>query len=388
LHPATRTHAKKDPINIIIITKSDTMMKKTTTIPFFLSMGAALTTDAFVIVGPRGTCGIGRSSSSSSSTHLFLAAVGDGGTVEGEDVLARIQREYRELQERLLRDLVVTHDYEDAGRLEEQLVEKAAEAAAVRRAQLLRKLSDAEGELQRAVSGKLHARILREAVREEAAQAERDRNWRLVADDHELERDAEIAEYRSEYHAELAEQKERSAVRLLRKLQDYESRLQQALQDMRALHKSGGSMSLQERIQVVSAQHEDLLDKIKAVIDSDIAGQNRQQVADSIKEHWKEEELHKQEFEHALDTDPDLADVVRHKKKPARPDYMEREAHKHDSLLNEIQHSIDTDPDLTDVVGKQQTIKKDYLEKEARKHDSLLDEIQHSINNDPDLTVP
>jgi len=54
------------------------------------------------------------------------------------------------------------------------------------------------------------------------------------------------------------------------------------------------------------------------------------------------------EIEHALETDPDLANIVTKKeKKRVNRNFMEKEKHMHDSLLTEVEHAIDTDPDLS-----------------------------------------
>ena len=101
---------------------------------------------------------------------------------------------------------------------------------------------------------------------------------------------------------------------------------------------------------------------------------------------WKDEADRLHNLEHALVTDPDLAGCVKPPKR-AQKMYIEKEAHKHDSLHAEIQHALETDPDLVNIVGRDKKINNQFMEKEAHVHDSLFDEIEHSLDNDPYLSM-
>jgi len=106
-----------------------------------------------------------------------------------------------------------------------------------------------------------------------------------------------------------------------------------------------------------------------------------------IYQEWKEEAAHMDAIEHSVESDADLMGIFEQKRKK-KPLYMERECHRHDSLLNEIEHSIDNDSYLYQIAAKKggaQIINKEYITNESHRHDSLLDEIAHSIDNDPYL---
>jgi len=105
-----------------------------------------------------------------------------------------------------------------------------------------------------------------------------------------------------------------------------------------------------------------------------------------IYQEWREEAAHMDAMEHSVESDADLAGVFEQKKRKS-PHYMNREAHRHDSLLREIEHSIDTDSYLCNSMSKSaMQINQEYIDNEAHRHDSLLDEIAHSVDSDPYLT--
>ena len=139
-------------------------------------------------------------------------------------------------------------------------------------------------------------------------------------------------------------------------------------------------------------------------------------------------------IEASIDKDPYLAaqaasvDSLQHDRNVN--EWRSKEAHRHDSLLEEIEHAIDSDPylaakedvDTSKTTGRAQKKRpqqrqsmdkitasidkdpvlaaqaasvdslqhdrdvKEWKNKEAHRHDSLLDEIEHSIDNDPTLT--
>lgn len=117
------------------------------------------------------------------------------------------------------------------------------------------------------------------------------------------------------------------------------------------------------------------------------ARKNKDLQIEKVQEQWVEEEAFLTAFEHSLEEDHDLENVVDHTT-TISPIFMEKESHRHDSLLDEIEHSIDSDADLDGVVshGRSQLhVNEGFMEREAHKHDSLLNEIEHSISTDPDL---
>lgn len=88
-------------------------------------------------------------------------------------------------------------------------------------------------------------------------------------------------------------------------------------------------------------------------------------------------------MEHSLETDPDLAGLVEPAHDPNYK-YLDQEAHRHDSLVNEIEHAVFNDPDLANVVSprSKKTVNQGFMDKEAHVHDSLLNEIEHALDSD------
>jgi len=322
------------------------MMMSISTTLLFLFFGLAATTTSFsnaFVVLPGGTTarrcpkmllGQGSGTSSSSSSPVTSGLMGD----VDDQALDRIRHEYKELQEKLLRDLVLTHDDAEAADIEEEMIEKAAQAAAV----LRHKLSG---------SGS----------------------------------------------TDLSEQ-----------LREYEQRLLRALRDIRSVRHEALIDDKAVSSKVQDAMHEEFLDKVQRTIDSDealsnLVGQHEELsgVLGQKANEWTEQDTsYLNRVEEALETDPDLLGVVDRAKKSAavvreNKVYMDKEAHRHDSLQREIEHAIDSDPDLVAISGKASAtgtfgaaVDADaaYMEKEAHRHDSLPNEIEHSIDTDPDLT--
>jgi len=220
-----------------------------------------------------------------------------------------------------------------------------------------------------------------EFIGEQYEDMERLREQSVVHADQMLEEDNEILEYQAEYHRELAQEKEQTAVKLLRRLHDYEARLELVLQDIRAL-KLGKPTA--EMVRKEASKQMAFLDQVKrSVFDSDETLLDWKDKSDVYKK-WAEEETHLKGMVHAIDTDPDLSNVVKHKEAAENKVYMEKESHKHDSLLDEIEHSIATDPDLANISSNEgvKTTSNYHMAHEAHVHDSLLNEVEHSIDND------
>jgi len=380
-------HANKQKIEE---RKTKITMKTT----FLLLCGLTASTSAFVVApAGRSCCRI----------RFALGATSNTNNDDDARLLAQIQHDYKELQEKLLCDIVLTHNDNEAQEIEERMVEKAAQAAAVQRYQLTRILGEAERHLGQAVDDIWRARALKDQAHNEAAQVERDevllessidepaenmerlRDQAVVHADHQLEEDAEILEMQGEYHRELAEQEERNAARLLRRLEDYENRLKEVLKEMRSIKATGHPIHKE----VVKQQK--FLDDIKWIVDSDESLLSLRQKLAPVQDKWKKEFENLQKMEHSVESDPDLSNLMDHVPKTEHINkvFMEQESHVHDSLLNEIQHAIDTDADLEGVVAHRdkKTVQKGYMEREMHKHDSALNEIEHSIATDPDLST-
>lgn len=128
-----------------------------------------------------------------------------------------------------------------------------------------------------------------------------------------------------------------------------------------------------------------------SALNSKTSGQTAQEQLHDLdlarRHEWGEEAAHLRAMEHSIEDDADLDGVVKHKK-TVQKYYVEKESHLHDSLFSEIEHAIDTDPDLANVVAKKERkmINNNFMENEAHVHDSLLTEIEHAIDTDPDLS--
>ena len=113
------------------------------------------------------------------------------------------------------------------------------------------------------------------------------------------------------------------------------------------------------------------------------------EVVSDFQHQWEEEEAHLKAYEKAVMDDPDLENIVEHVGMTNKQ-YMDQEAHKHDSFLAEVEHAIENDPYLDGVVHEDHHtsaagVNSGHMEREAHKHDSLWNEIESSIANDPDL---
>ncbi|CAB9517422.1 expressed unknown protein [Seminavis robusta] len=108
---------------------------------------------------------------------------------------------------------------------------------------------------------------------------------------------------------------------------------------------------------------------------------------DEAHHEWAEEAKRIHQVEHSLESDAYLAGLVEPSKE-AQKAFIDKEAHRHDSLFAEVAHAIENDPDLANIVAEKddKVVNPSFMEQEAHVHDSLLNEIAHSLDNDPDLT--
>jgi len=109
---------------------------------------------------------------------------------------------------------------------------------------------------------------------------------------------------------------------------------------------------------------------------------------ETVRKEWKEQAEHLRAMENSIDQDHDLDGLVEHTKKTNKI-VLEKEAHVHDSLISEIEHALETDPDLANIVTKKEKkrVNRNFMEKEKHMHDSLLTEVEHAIDTDPDLSM-
>jgi hypothetical protein len=97
---------------------------------------------------------------------------------------------------------------------------------------------------------------------------------------------------------------------------------------------------------------------------------------------WIDEATRLERIEKSVLTDPDLTPFVEEPRKKTDRTFMYREAHRHDSFLAEVEHAIDTDPDLSNIVGDTRL----DLARKAKLHDTMpLHGMEDSIDRVPDL---
>ena len=76
---------------------------------------------------------------------------------------------------------------------------------------------------------------------------------------------------------------------------------------------------------------------------------------DRMVEEWHQQAAQLSKYEQSLFSDGYLSDLVvddheqKKKNKAANKMFMEKEMHRHDSLLHEIQHAMESDPDLDGI---------------------------------------
>jgi hypothetical protein len=231
---------------------------------FLLFLSAALT-DAFVLLP------FNKSSVAASVTALKITSY-DG-------ILARLQNEYKELQQTLLDDLA-THKKVEADQVAETILEKAVDVAAVQRYQQMDIIDEAQKELMHASDDRMRAHALHEQAHAEAVSAEREaasvesidaayedkerlRDLSVAHASHKLENDAEDLVIKSAFKELEASSKMEAAAELLKQLEENEALLKDSLKQMRDFR---NTKAMEEWKKTEAPKHEMFLGKVKALM--------------------------------------------------------------------------------------------------------------------------
>ena len=193
-----------------------------------------------------------------------------------DGVLARLQNEYKELQQTLLDDLAVNRKVE-ADQVAETILEKAVDVAAVQRYEQMEIIDEASKELMHASDDKVRAHALHEQAHVEAMSAEREaafvesidagyedlerlRDLSVAHAAHHLENNAKDLEIESAFKELEASSKMEAAAELLKQLEENEAQLKDSLKQMRDRR---NTKAMEEWKKTEAPKHDMFLDKVK-----------------------------------------------------------------------------------------------------------------------------
>jgi hypothetical protein len=226
--------------------------------------------DAFVLLSPK----------------LGVASVAVLRSTSYDDVLARLQYEYEDLQETLIRDLAM-HKEVEAEQVAQAILEKAVDVADVQRHKQMDIIDEAQKELIHASDDKMRAHALHEQAHAEALSADREaallesfdagyddlerlRDLSVAHASHNLENDAEELEmYSSFKELEASAKKEKADVRL-KLLERNEAQLKDYLKQLRDFHYKKAAeewgKAKEEWEKTEAPKHDEFLDKVKELM--------------------------------------------------------------------------------------------------------------------------
>ena len=166
-----------------------------------------------------------------------------------DEAIARLQKEYRELQDVLLQDLE-QHQMAEAKEVSEEMFEKAAELTAFQKYQQEEKLEEANEHLQKAIGDLEQAQALQEQAHADAEWSQDEANMveSLEAGYEDLERLRDLSVHHAAQHLEEdarelvmeatfqeleAQAEQEDAVNLLRKLEHNERLLKDTIKQLK-----------------------------------------------------------------------------------------------------------------------------------------------------------
>ncbi|CAB9526741.1 expressed unknown protein [Seminavis robusta] len=114
---------------------------------------AVVATEAFVVVPHRATGIV--------TTLVGPVHTASSNEFEEGDTLARLQQDYKRLQEKLLCDIVLKHDAEEERHVEEEMIEILARATMVHEDKQVERIHEAQHELEHAKKERLQAHVLK-----------------------------------------------------------------------------------------------------------------------------------------------------------------------------------------------------------------------------------
>jgi hypothetical protein len=236
------------------------MIKKS----LFLTFFSVALTEAFVLL-PFNKSGV--------------ASVTALGSTSYDSVLVRLQYEYEDLQETLLRDLAMNKMVE-ADKVAQTILEKAVDVAAVQRYKQMEIIDEAQKELIHASDDRMRAHALRELAHAEAMSAEREadliesidaayeemerlRDLSVAHAAHHLENDAKDLEIESAFKELEASSKMEAGAELLKQLKENEAQLKDSLKQLRDFR---NTKAMEEWKKTEAPKHDMFLDKVKGLM--------------------------------------------------------------------------------------------------------------------------
>lgn len=167
-----------------------------------------------------------------------------------DDTLAKLQHEYKVLQEKLYRDVVIKHDEEDAEKVEEQMLETLTEATKIHEHKQMEIMDDAE-----------HTRMEAQKTRQRAQALKQGGKGKDAAIVNEIEAAYEDLVRYSDYKELEATDKKEAAKLLLDELKENENRLTATLEALKEENKKNHELEKE-----LHTQHRSFLDDVKGAI--------------------------------------------------------------------------------------------------------------------------
>jgi len=223
------------------------MMTMTKKIILFFAFGAA-TTESFVVLPRKVATGAGRSSSSVVAVRETVRTQPAGSS--NDEVLARLEKEFRDLQNELLQDLVVKKDKVAASDVAEAMLEKAIDTVAVQKYKQQEVLDEEHEREVHARNDILQARAIEYEAHSDAMSAEHEvkllesidaayedlervRDLSVAHAAHRLEQDAKDIEIDSTFQELEAESEEERAAEMIKQLDRNLAQLKASLEELR-----------------------------------------------------------------------------------------------------------------------------------------------------------
>jgi hypothetical protein len=193
-----------------------------------------------------------------------------------DDILVRLQNEYKQLQGKLLRDLAM-HEKIEAEQVAQVILEKAVDVAAVQRYKQMEIIDEADKEMMHASDDRMRAHALQEKAHAEAMSAEREaglvesidagyedlerlRDLSVAHAAHHLEDDAGNLAIKSAFSELNAASKKEVATELLKQLEENEAQLKDSLKQLRDAR---NTKAIEEWKKMEAPNHDIFLDKVK-----------------------------------------------------------------------------------------------------------------------------
>lgn len=219
----------------------------------FLSVGLLASGEAFVFRSSPKTPLVVLRETSAIRTATNIDDTNPGDTTV-DPKLVKLQHEYKILQEKLLKDVVLAHDEDDAEIIEEQMIEIAERATKIHEEHQKEILREAEHTMEDVQAARQRLHELRE--QETAMELDTVRHMNVDVYD-------QLALY-SDLEELAARHKVAAAKTLLSHLEENEKKLHAALEQLKKEHDQSENKIKKE--ETVHTHHRSFLDKVKGVI--------------------------------------------------------------------------------------------------------------------------